>query len=232
MIAVSRSEADLVTRLGACPADRLHVVPNGITLAPPPASSRDLRAELGLEADAPLVGWVGRLAPQKAPEVLVAATAALPPSVHTVLLGGGPDLEVVRDVIRQQGVAGRVHLLGHVAGAAGLLDQLDVLALPSRWEGAPYVPLEAFRAGTPVVATDVVGTRDVVRDGETGWLVPADDADALARALATVLGDPAEAARRASLAHASLVAHHDVREMGRATTAVYRHLASSSSSDR
>ena len=226
LVAVSASEAGLVAQLGLCPPDRVHVVPNGIDLHAPPPHPRDLRRELGVSDRAHLVGWVGRLARQKAPDVLVDAMGQLPDTVHAVLIGGGPDHDAVEARIDRAGLVDRVHLLGHVEGAAGLLPQLDVLALPSRWEGAPYVPLEAFRAGVAVVATDVVGTRDVVRDGRTGWLVPADDAGALARALGEAVEDPTETERRASLAREQLVAHHDVRAMAVATQHVYERLTS------
>ncbi len=232
LVAVSPSEARLVRDLGLCPSARVHVVPNGIDLALPTPLDRDLRAELGLAPDTPLVGWVGRLAPQKAPEVLVRAVAQLPPHVHAVLVGGGPDAEAVAAAVAASAAAERVHLLGHVPGAAGLLGQFDVLALPSRWEGAPYVPLEAFRAHVPVVATDVVGTRDVVVEGETGWLVPPDDPAALASSLLAALADPEESGRRASRGHARLVAHHDARSMGRDTTDLYVHLTSTATRSR
>ena len=232
LVAVSSSEAELVVALGLCPGDRVHVVPNGIDLDPPPVTVRDLRAELGLPAGADLVGWVGRLARQKAPELLVDAVAQLPATVHAVLLGGGPDREAVASRIRAAGVDDRIHLLGHVPDAATLLDQLDVLALPSRWEGGPYAPLEAFRAGVPVVATDVVGTRDVVVHGQTGWLVPLQDASALAGALREALADRDEARRRASLARQRLVASHDVGAMAAATVRLYRRLTSNQEDTR
>lgn len=228
MIAVSASEAALLRARGLCPTDRIHVVPNGIALEVPPPHTRRLRVDLALDDATRLVGWIGRLSRQKAPEVLVAAAAGLPADVHVVLIGGGPDRDAVAAAARRAGTSGRVHLVGHVAGAAGLLPQLDVLALPSRWEGAPYVPLEAFRAGVPVVASDVTGTRDVVLDGDTGWLVPPDDPGGLSRALAEALADPDEAARRASRGRARLVDHHDVRDMGRQTAALYAKVASQS----
>lgn len=227
MIAVSPSEATLVRRLGLCAEDRLAVVPNGIATTAPGPHPRDLRRELALGEEARLVGWIGRLAPQKAPEVLVEAAPDLPPHVHVVLVGGGPRAADVATAVRDAGVGARVHVVGHVPEAAGLLPQFDLLALPSRWEGAPYVPLEAFRAGVPVVATDVVGTRDVVVDGETGWLVPVDDPVALAAACRAALDQPAEARRRVDRARRLLHDRHDVQEMAAATANLYARVARS-----
>lgn len=227
IVAVSVSEREAVLAAGLAPPDRVVVVPNGIALAPPAPHPLDLRRHIGLPPDACLVGWVGRLARQKAPEVLVAAAERLDPDVHVVLVGDGPQRRDVSARVVGSSCTERIHLLGHVPDAAALLPQFDVVALPSRWEGAPYVPLEAFRAGVPVVATDVTGTRDVVRDGHTGWLVPVDDPAALAAALDHALGDPVAARRRTTDAWQLLVTRHDVRTMGRRTTALYRRLAAS-----
>lgn len=225
VIAVSESEARLLTRLRVAAPDRVSVIPNGIDLAPPPPAALDLRSRLGLPSAARLVGAVGRLARQKAPDVLVAAAADLPEDVHVVFVGGGPDAEDVRRLVERAGLGGRVHLLGHVGDAPALLPQFDVVALPSRWEGAPYVPLEAFRAGVPVVATAVVGTVDVVRHGRTGLLVPADDPDALAGAIRRVLADPALADALVRAARTDLAERFDVVRAGARTARLYADLA-------
>lgn len=225
VVAVSTSEAMLLTERGIARPGRLTVIPNGIDLAPPPAADLDLRADLGLPPGASLVGAVGRLARQKAPEVLVAAVAELPVDVHLVFVGGGPDVEAVRGLAARSGLATRVHLLGYRDDAARLLPQLDVLALPSRWEGAPYVPLEAFRAGVPVVATAVVGTVDVVDDGRTGLLVAPDDPRALAGAIRRVLEDPRLARRLTGAARLDLADRFDVVRTGARTARLYHELA-------
>lgn len=226
LVAVSPSEARLAERRRLARPGRIRVVPNGIDPdAVPAESDRDLRASLGLEPSTPLVGFVGRLARQKAPEVLVEAVPWLPASVHAALIGGGPRRRALERRIAARGLTDRVHLLGHVPGAARLLPQLDVLALPSRWEGGPYVPLEAFRAGVPVVTTDVVGARDVVAGGRTGVLVPPDDPEAFGAALGRVLGDDELRRRLTAAAETALRRRFDVRSMAARTGAVYREVA-------
>ena len=236
MIAVSASEAAPRAGRSGC-ARRLASTssPTASTSPRPRPLDRDLRAELGLARDTPLVGWIGRLAPQKAPEVLVARRRPAAPARPRRARRRRTRRRGRRRHRGRAAAAGgpRSTCSATSPGAAGLLDQFDVLALPSRWEGAPYVPLEAFRAHVPVVATDVVGTRDVVVDGETGWLVPPDDPAALAGGTAArrwpTRRNPR---RRASRGHARLVAHHDARSMGRDTTDLYVHLTSTTTRSR
>jgi len=188
-----------------------------------------VRAHLGLPPEAPLVGAVGRLVPQKAPLDFVAAcrlVAARLPAAHFVLVGSGP---LAADVARTAGsdavLAGRFHMVGHVPGAAGVLAQLDVCAQVSRYEGGPYVPLEAMDAGTPVVVSDAVGNRDLVEDGESGLVVPVGDVVALSDAISRVLEDAGLRASLSAAATERLRALFDVRTMASALVDLYRELA-------
>ena len=106
-----------------------------------------------------------------------------------------------------------------------ILDASDVLALPSLHEGMPLTVIEAAAAGRPVVATAVDGTPEVVRDGETGYLVPPADPPALARALLAMLGDPDAAARMGRQAHRWAHERFDVEAHVEATARVYREVA-------
>ena len=96
------------------------------------------------------------------------------------------------------GARGRLHRIPSLDGAGGVLDQLDVFLLASRFEGGPYAPLEAMRARTAVVLTDVVGSRDAVEDGESGRLVPPGRPDLLGAAVADLLLDDQERTRLAA----------------------------------
>src|SRR5207253_2530716 len=87
------------------------------------------------------------------------------------------------------GLGSRFHQIAFLANVSASLGQLDVFVLASRFEGGPYAPLEAMRAGTPVVLSDVVGNRDVVEHRRSGLLVPPADAEALATAIAELLSD-------------------------------------------
>jgi glycosyltransferase involved in cell wall biosynthesis len=226
-IAVSQGEARLAAVRGLVPEDRLSVIPNGIDLSPEGPSGHDLRAELGLQEGSRLVGFVGRLAAQKAPEVLVQAAAVGfdgtdQEGPHFVLIGGGPREAAVRDLIDGLGLAGRVHCLGHRSEARALMAQFDVFALPSRYEGCPYSVLEAMRAGVPVAASEVTGNRDLVDHGRTGLLFPAGDASSLAAAIDLLLGDGPLARSLTAAARAGLAERFDVVETSRAVLRLYQ----------
>ena len=199
-VAVSESEADDVRDRKLVAPERLVVIPNGVAVPGPPAA--DLRHVLGVPPATPLVGFVGRLAWQKAPEVfldMAERVGAARSDLHVVVIGDGP----LRDTLEARLTAGplgpRLHWLPYLAATARYLGDLDVLALPSRFEGAPYVPLEAMRAGVVVVLSACTGNRDLVDDGVNGRLVPVDDAPALTRAVEDLLADPSA---RAALAAA------------------------------
>jgi glycosyltransferase involved in cell wall biosynthesis len=164
-----------------------------------PARPREaVRAELGIPLDAPVVGTVTRLSPQKAPLDLVAAAsqvAARRPDVHFVVVGDGPLRAEVEAQIAAAGLADRLHLTGLRRDVPDLLHSFDVFVLTSLWEGLPRVLIQAMAAGLAVVATAVDGNAEAVENGVNGLLTPPGDPRALADALLRLLDDPALAAR-------------------------------------
>ncbi len=117
-----------------------------------------------------------------------------------MLIGDGPLRHDIEDLVKACGLAPVFHWLPELHDAAAYLHDLTVFALPSRFEGGPYSPLEAIRAGVPVVLSDVVGNRDVIEQRRSGLLVPPDDPGRLAEAILELLSDPPAAA---DLAHAA-----------------------------
>jgi glycosyltransferase involved in cell wall biosynthesis len=225
-VAVSASEADLALQLRLIGRRGIVVIPNGIELAAP-APPLDLRAELGLDADTPLVGTIARLVPQKAPEDFVAACATaarLVPEARFVLIGSGELEAEVDQAVDRAGLRDRLMRIPALAGAAGVLGQLDVFALSSRFEGGPYSPLEAMRAGTAVVLTEVVGSRDTVEHGVSGLVVPPAAPEQLGQAIADLLTDPHRRRAMAAAGRARVAARFDVRHMGAALDALYDQL--------
>lgn len=225
LVATSASEAAFVLAHRLVPADRLVTIPNGIEVdgwtAPP--DTPDLRALLGIDAAAPLLGTISRLVAQKAPErftQMAGLVLAERPDAHAVLIGDGPLREAIDPSRLPPGTADRFHHLASLADAGATLGQVDVFTLTSRFEGCPYAALEAMRGGTAVVLTDVVGSREIVVDGVTGHLVPEDDMRAMAALVLTLLADND---RRHKLGGAGQ-AHgkgFDVQKMGGATAALY-----------
>jgi glycosyltransferase involved in cell wall biosynthesis len=227
-VAVSQTEAELAARLRIVSPDRIVVIPNGIDLDGHGAPVLDLRARLGIGSDTPIVGTIARLAPQKAPEIFIRActrVAAQLPQTRFVLIGEGPLAELVSDEIAATGLKERfLHLRG-LHGAATVLSQLDVFVLASRYEGGPYAPLEAIRANTPVVLTDVVGNRDTIENGRSGFLVPPDDPVALADAVLHLLSDDALRRRVAEAARHCLRDRFDVRLAGESLGDLYKSIS-------
>jgi glycosyltransferase involved in cell wall biosynthesis len=227
IIAVSDSEAVLMRQHRFRPRIGIEVIPNGIDLAGNEPPVVDVRARLSIEQTTPLVGFVGRLARQKGPDIFIEAVrilAATNPSAHAVMIGGGPWTARTDRLIKRPELSGRLHRIPTLAHASTVLKQLDVLVQPSRWEGGPYVPLEAMLAGVPVVVTDVVGNRDTVVDGETGLVVPPEDPDALAAAMAMLLDDAEQRQQLRANARVRLAERFDVVEMGVAHARLYAQL--------
>lgn len=190
-LAVSPDLAARVTELGG------RDVRPAIVVAPPlPAPTRpaaEVRAELGVADGQPLVLSVGRLHPQKAHDVLIAAAARWrerDPVPVVAIAGSGPAfLPLTRQISE---LDAPVLLLGHRTDVADLLRAADVAVLTSIWEGQPLFPQEALRAGVPLVATRAGGLPDVVGDGAV--LVPVGDVDAVDAEVRALLDDPAHRA--------------------------------------
>lgn len=168
------------------------VIHNGIDLA---AFARAERTELPVPADAVVIGFVGRFDERKGLLDLARAwpaVAAALPDAHLVLVGKGPEEATARTLLEG---SPRVHWLGFRSDVAAVLKAMDVLAVPSHWEGFGLVAAEALAAGIPVVAADASSLPEIVRDGREGLLVPPGDVDALTAALLRLGGDAAERRR-------------------------------------
>lgn len=166
--------------------DRIKVIYNGIDfnrLIEHPAPN--LRTVLAVPEDAVLVGAAGSLIARKGYDVLLRALVQLPGTSppHLIIGGSGPEETALRGLAAELGLADRVHFLGYHRQVADIYASCDILAGPSRAEAFGLVFAEAGYFRRPVVATHVGGIPEVVRDGETGLLVPAGDIDALAAAL-------------------------------------------------
>ena len=182
---------------------------------------RRARRLLGLPEHATVVGAVGRLAYQKAPEDFLAALRALRrPGVVGVWVGGGELAGRVARLAAAQPHA-PVLLTGERDDVPALLPAFDVFTLPSRYEGLPTAVVEAMLCGVPVVATAVNAVGDLVVPGETGLLVPPRRPDLLAGAIRSLLDSPADAARMAAAARARLGTRYTVPALRDALEAAY-----------
>jgi glycosyltransferase involved in cell wall biosynthesis len=225
MIAVSAEEGETIRASGVCDPQRVRVVPNGIdparALAAPLA-----RSSLGIPAHAPLAAVVGLLYEAKGQDLALEALARPEcAGLYLAFAGEGQRRTEYEALAQSLGVAERARFLGWRDDVPALLAASDFLCLPSRWEGLPYIVLEAFAAGKPVVAARVDGTRALVLDGETGYGAAVANVADLARALAQMLAEPPERrARMGARGRELVLSSYTVESMVRGLAAVYGEL--------
>ncbi len=197
IIAVSPAEARLAVATGLGEG-RILTIPNGV--GPPQLSPRDeARRVCGFGTDEIVIGSVGRLVENKAPDVLVNALAiALRtcPKLRVVFVGDGPSKATLAELSSRLGIADKVILLGEL-DARKVFAGFDIFGMSSRMEAMPYVVLEAMSAGLPIMATITSGVEILVEEGVNGLVVPMDDCDAFAAGLVKLAEDPALMGRMA-----------------------------------
>ena len=225
-IAVSTSVRQyLVDVLGFRP-DKVRIIPNWVD---PDAFSKTIdpavvRHDLGVPPTAVVIGCVARFDVQKAHTDLVAAAAGLverEPRVLFLLVGDGDTRKEVEAQVRARHLSSHVRFLGQRDDVPALLAAMDILVLPSRWEGLPVCVLEAMASGKPVVATAVDGTVEAVGDGTTGILVPPADVGALREALHRLLRRPELRATMGAAGRERVLKHFAARPLVRQTEAAY-----------
>jgi glycosyltransferase involved in cell wall biosynthesis len=151
-----------------------------------------LRSELGIPADAPVAGIVGRLVPIKAHGLFLDAASRVAqtlPEARFVIVGDGELWEPLHADVQARGLGDRVAFTGWRGDLAAVYSDLDVVVCCSRNEGTPVSLIEAGAAARPVIGTRVGGMPDIITPGVNGLLVPSGDAEALAAAMAELLGD-------------------------------------------
>ncbi len=199
VLAVSRPLVDILQRRGVRP-ETISILPNAFASSLPALEPGPARVALGLPPAGPVVGWIGRMSPEKGPDVFVKSAAeSAVEGAHWAMVGDGPERADAEAIVTALGLDHRVAFLGLVPDAGRLVRAFDVLVLSSRTEGTPIVALEAMAAGVPVVATAVGGVPDLL-DGGAGRLVPPDDPPALAAAVDDLIGDPKAATLQADRA--------------------------------
>jgi len=197
VISVSQATAKWLQEERGVSERQITVIPYGVDLQRfITARNMQLKAQLGIPAASPVIGMVARLQPQKGHTFLFQAARIIQekaPQTRIVLVGGGPDRDILEKQVHEMGLANMVHFLGYRDDIPDLLNTFDIFTLPSLFEGLPNVVLEAMACGLPVVATPVDGTREAVIPEQTGILVPVEKPALLAEALLALLTNPARA---------------------------------------
>lgn len=229
-IAVSEAARDFLVRGKRVPAEKVVVVPNGrdLSVFSPGHAAAAVRKELGLSSEVPVIGVLARLESQKGHAFVLEALPSVLrefPDARLLLVGDGSlRSELERHAVRR-GISGHVLFAGFRTDVPRVLDAMDLVVLPSLYEGMPLAAIEAGAMAKPVVATQVDGTPEVVRDGVTGRLVPPRDAAALADAIRAVLRDPRQARQFGEAGRQHVRACFDLDTQIGVTARVYREVA-------
>ena len=217
-------------RAAALPAAKLAAIPNGIAVERFKPANADARAKLlaalGLPAGTRLIVTVGRLTGAKNHESLIRAFVALRArdrDLALVIVGDGQLREPLAKLAASDAAGGRVLLLGDRSDVSELLPGCDVFAMSSLTEGYSVALLEACAAGLPIVATDVGGNAEIVHDGGNGRVVPPGNDEALAAALAEVLGDWGRAGIMGRAGRDWVEREGSLQQMARRYEALYAH---------
>lgn len=225
--AVTAVSAAVAESIAAYPGPHAEVVSNGVSVAVETGAPAAARAELGIASATPLVVHVGNIRPHKGHANLVAATGRLVelvPDVRVVSIGGEKndgDLDRVRHLAADAGVADHLSFLGRREDALAFVAAADVFANPSDFEGLPVAVLEAMALRRPVVATAVGGVPAIVQPDVSGILVPARDPDGLAEGIAALLHDRQRAERLADAGQKIVERDYSLEAMVRRFEAIY-----------
>ncbi len=192
-VGVAKAHAEhLVTREGF-PESKVHTIYNGVdTVRFAPRDASKIRHELSVPADAPVVGILAALRPEKNHELFLKGAAQIVrtlPTVQFLVIGDGPQRKPLEQLARKLKIDEAVHFLGSRSDIPELLSAVDVLALTSHNEASPVSILEALSSEVPVVAADVGSVSESVIPGQTGFLFPAGDLDRYVSAMLELLQD-------------------------------------------
>ena len=223
-IAVSNAVARQLCETFRVPSHKVKVIPNSIPSARTNGRANPaLRSNLGLGTGRPVVLTVARLDKQKGHTYLLEAIRQVSDGIF-LLAGSGPERPSLEAMARELGIWERVIFLGHRDDIPDLLACSDLFVLPSIYEGLPLSILEAMDAGKAVVATAAGGTPELVREGETGFLVPKRDPAALACAIRRILSDPELNHRMGKAGRVRVQQEYSVKNMVQRITQTYEEL--------
>jgi len=209
------------------------IITNGVEVevfSNQPAEVKRLRQELDISSQHPVLINVSGLRPQKGLTYLVRAMLPVVerfPLVRLLIIGEGSKFarQQLATLIDDLGLKDHIRYLGVRQDIPALLALSDVFVLSSLWEGLPAVVLEAMAAGKPVIATDIIGPREVIVNGKTGLLVPPRDPDALVEVIVDLLQDPENSRKMGYLGQKRVIQSFSAERMGQAYSMLYLDLA-------
>lgn len=218
-IAVAQQHAEYQVEQEKFPKEKVFLIPNGIDTDKfvfSPKARQQWRVHLGIDAEAPVVGIVAALRPEKNHDLFL-ESARLVSSQLTqaqfVIAGDGPERRRLEALAREKGIEDRVHFIGSTQDVVGVLSMVDMFGLSSHNEASPVSIMEALSCQRPVVATDVGSIDESVLQGKTGFLVPRDDAQAMSERWLEILGDPSLAQQLGQQGREHIIANSSLDSM-------------------
>ncbi len=198
VVAVSGLDRDRMIEIVGMPASKVDMIPTGYVPHAAADAEPQLRSDLGIPPDVPVIGSACHFRPQKDLGTMMRAHRLVVdrfPAAMLVLIGDGEEVPMVEALVAELGLTGNVKLPGRRHDVSVAMRDMDVYAMSSAFEGAPLALIEAMMARRPIVATAVGGIPEMTADGAVARLVPPHDPRALADAIIALLESPAERAR-------------------------------------
>ena len=230
LIAVSDEVREFAIAHRYAAPDKIASIANGVDMrrfVGQEQAGQQVRRELGIALDAPLIGIVARLSPQKDHHTFLQAAAEIIkalPAARLLIVGDGPLRAELTAATQSLGLQHHVVFSGIRSDIPAVLGALDLLVFSSRWEGLPVALLEGMAAARPVVATAVGGVPGVIVDGTTGILVPPGEPAALAQACVRVLRSATQATQMGQAGRTRVETQYSIEAMIRQTVALYETL--------
>lgn len=195
---------------------RVTTILNCVEVLPPAKITTSLKREIDLDEGIKIIGNISALRKQKNHVTLIKAmtyVTAEHPNVALVIAGEGEEGQQLKELADQLLLSRYIYFLGYRSDVSNLLQQFDLFVLPSLYEGLPLCMLEAMSVGLPIVATDVEGSNELVKNGENGILVQAQSPEELAGAIITLLSDKQKAQRIGGAAKMHVQTRYSMQRM-------------------
>jgi glycosyltransferase involved in cell wall biosynthesis len=214
------------------PPERVNLFHNGVDtkLFQPGGQGKKFRAHINVPDDAILVGFVGRLEPEKGPDLFVRAAGVihhLLPQVHFAVVGDGSMLKKLKKLSKQLGIGDHIHFADWSSDTAEVYPAFDIMAHTSRSDGTSLVLLEAMACGVPVVGMAVGGVREMIENEHTGMQVPANDWEALGQQITQLLEQPKLVKAMGAAARKRVEENFNAVDTAKKTAALLKYAATS-----
>ena len=194
IICISDAEKQSALDKKICKEDKLQIIFNGVDIEAYENGAHGAvkRRDLNIPEDAFVVGMVGRISQQKAPDVFIKMAKQVKdevPNAHFIIVGSGNQEDEIRTYAKDNGFSDSLHITGWVDDPMSYVELFDVACLLSRWEGFGLALPEYMMASKPIVASRVDAIPNIIRDGKNGLLVEVDDATGASKAVLRIYQD-------------------------------------------